>query len=155
MRRTRTLETPIGRLYLESEDGFLTRVSFTDIEEGAAPDAVLNAAADQIREYFSGTRKTFDLPLRPAGTPFQQSVWRALGQIPYGETATYADIARAVGRPRAFRAVGMANHSNPISIVIPCHRVVGASGALTGYAGGLDAKRWLLDHERRWADVEV
>ena len=116
---------------------------------------MLDEAERQLRAYFAGRLRAFDLPLRFGGTPFQQSVWRALGQIPSGETATYADIARAVGRPRAFRAVGMANHSNPISIVIPCHRVVGASGALTGYAGGLDAKRWLLDHERRWADVEV
>ena len=148
MRRTRTLETPIGRLYLESEDGFLTRVSFTELEEGAAPDAVLNTAADQIREYFSGARKTFDLPLRPAGTPFQQSVWRALQAVPYGKTASYRDIARAIGNENACRAVGSANHVNPIPIVIPCHRVVGARGALTGYAGGSEIKKQLLELEQ-------
>ena len=148
MRRTRTLETPIGRLYLESEDGFLTRVSFTELEEGAAPDAVLNTAADQIREYFSGARKTFDLPLRPAGTPFQQSVWRALQAVPYGKTASYRDIARAIGNENACRAVGGANHANPIPIVIPCHRVIGARGALTGYAGGIEIKKQLLELEQ-------
>ena len=148
MRRTRTLETLIGRLYLESEDGFLTRVSFTELEEGAVPDAVLNTAADQLREYFSGARKTFDLPLRPAGTPFQQSVWRALQAIQYGETASYRDIARAIGNENACRAVGGANHVNPIPIVIPCHRVVGARGALTGYAGGIEIKKQLLELEQ-------
>lgn len=144
MKRTRTLETPIGRLYLESEDGFLTRVSFQEIAEGCAPDAVLNAAAQQLIEYFSKARTEFALPLRPEGTPFQQSVWRALQAIPYGKTASYQDIAQSIGKPNACRAVGGANHVNPLPIIIPCHRVIGANGALTGYAGGLEIKRRLL-----------
>ena len=161
MERTqiRRIDAPFGEVWLSAADGCLTGLTFAGEapfeRPGSAEQRVLDEAERQLRAYFAGRLRAFDLPLRLGGTPFQQSVWRALGQIPYGKTATYAYIARAVGRPRAFRAVGMANHSNPISIVIPCHRVVGASGALTGYAGGLDAKRWLLDHERRWADVEV
>ena len=101
-------------------------------------------APAQLREYFAGTRRTFDLPLAPRGTAFQQRVWAALRAIPYGETCTYGELAAAIGSPSASRAVGMANHHNPIPIVIPCHRVIGANGTLTGYAGGLEIKRKLL-----------
>jgi methylated-DNA-[protein]-cysteine S-methyltransferase len=109
---------------------------------------LLDRAARQLDEYFTRRRASFDLPLAPRGTALQREVWAALAEIPIGETRTYADLARRVGRPSAARAVGAANGKNPLSIVIPCHRVIGASGALTGYAGGLDAKRWLLEHER-------
>jgi methylated-DNA-[protein]-cysteine S-methyltransferase len=101
----------------------------------------------QLAEYFAGERREFDLPLNPAGTSFQQRVWAALRDIPYGETTSYGKTAAAVGVPDAARAVGLANGQNPISIIVPCHRVVGADGSLTGYGGGLDAKRWLLAHE--------
>ncbi len=109
---------------------------------------VLRQAVRELNEFFAGTRRTFTVPLAPVGTPFQQQVWRALQTIPYGATCSYRDIACAVGRPAACRAVGMANHCNPIPIIIPCHRVVGADGRLTGYAGGLAIKSRLLQLER-------
>jgi len=113
---------------------------------------VIGAAAAQLEEYFGGTRNTFELPLATAGTPLQERVWAALRTLPYGRTTTYGRIAAELGMgPGAARAVGTANARNPISIVVPCHRVVGAGGSLTGYAGGLDAKRWLLTHEARIA----
>jgi len=108
----------------------------------------LLAAAQQLQEYFSGQRQSFDLPLQPAwGTPFQRAVWQALQRIPYARTSTYADIARDIGNPKAVRAVGAAIGKNPHSIVVPCHRVVGANGSLTGFSGGLDRKQHLLQHE--------
>lgn len=121
----------------------LTAIRFgADGAQDASP--LLDAAEAQLREYFAGTRRTFDLPLAPRGTAFQQRVWAALRAIPYGETRTYGELAAAIGSPSASRAVGMANHHNPIPIVIPCHRVIGANGTLTGYAGGLEIKRKLL-----------
>lgn len=159
--RTLTVETPVGLLTLTESDGALVRIAFGGegargaggaseeyCEERAGGECdeapLLDEAARQLEEYFTGRRREFDLPLAPAGTPFQCAVWAALRGIPYGETRSYKQIASAVGRPAACRAVGMANHRNPLPIVIPCHRVVGASGALTGYAGGLDIKRKLL-----------
>ncbi|HWO21632.1 MAG TPA: methylated-DNA--[protein]-cysteine S-methyltransferase [Kofleriaceae bacterium] len=115
----------------------------------APPAPVLARAAAQLAEYFAGARRDFDVPLLPRGTDFQALVWRELTRIPYGETRTYGELARGLGRPSASRAVGAANGKNPISILVPCHRVIAGSGALTGYAGGLDAKRWLLAHEAR------
>ncbi len=112
---------------------------------------MLVETARQLGEYFAGERRVFDLPLGPDGTGFQRLVWRALGTIPFGETRAYGTIAHAIGRPSASRAVGAANGKNPISIIVPCHRVIGASGALTGYAGGVAAKEWLLGHERRYS----
>jgi len=109
---------------------------------------VLADAAIQLTEFFAGDRQEFALALKPVGTNFQQLVWSALRKIPFGETWTYGQLARAIGRPSASRAVGAANSKNPLSIIVPCHRVIGASGELTGYAGGMPAKRWLLDHER-------
>jgi methylated-DNA-[protein]-cysteine S-methyltransferase len=109
---------------------------------------VLAAAAEQLAQYFAGERKDFDLALGAIGTSFQQLVWRALTTIPFGETWTYGELARSIGRPSASRAVGAANSKNPLGIIVPCHRVIGASGELTGYAGGMPAKKWLLDHER-------
>jgi len=114
--------------------------------EGTEP--VLEAAAEQLREYFAGERTSFDLPLALDGTPFQQEAWRALADIPYGETVSYGEQARRLGRPDAVRAVGAANGANPIAIVLPCHRVIGADGSLTGFGGGLETKRRLLDLER-------
>ncbi len=153
-----TIPSPVGTLTLVASDAGLVAVLWPDDAPGRvrltdasdAPDhPVLAAAATQLAEYFAGARTAFDLPLAPTGTDFQRAVWRALDAIPYGETRSYADIARAIGRPTATRAVGAANGRNPISIVTPCHRVIGASGKLTGFAGGLDAKRILLSLERR------
>ena len=140
---TRTIETPIGPLTLQADEAAVTAIRFG---AGGAQDAspLLDAAEAQLREYFAGTRRTFDLPLAPRGTAFQQRVWAALRAIPYGETHTYGELAAAIGSPSASRAVGMANHHNPTPIVIPCHRVIGANGTLTGYAGGLEIKRKLL-----------
>jgi methylated-DNA-[protein]-cysteine S-methyltransferase len=117
-----------------------------DDEAGASP--VLAETARQLDAYFDGSRNSFDLPLDLRGTPFQQQAWLALAEIPSGETRTYAEQAMRLGRPNAARAVGAANGRNPLSIVLPCHRVIGSDGSLTGFAGGLDAKRWLLEHEQ-------
>lgn len=108
---------------------------------------LLNRVAAQLQEYFAGTRTTFDLPLEPSGTDFQLSVWELLRKIPYGVTTSYGELARRLGDPKASRAVGAANGANPIPIIVPCHRVVGSKGELTGFGGGLDRKRWLLEHE--------
>ena len=113
------------------------------------------AAKLQLTEYFYGTRRNFDLPLEAAGTIFQQEAWAALQQIPYGQTRTYQQQAAVIGRPAAVRAVGTANGRNPISIIVPCHRVIGANGSLTGYGGGLNAKQWLLAHEAKHAPAEL
>lgn len=114
----------------------------------ASSDPLLIEAADQLRAYFAGELRDFDLPLAPRGTEFQREVWAAVSAIPYGETATYSEIAAAVGRPSARRAIGAANGRNPLPVIVPCHRVIGAAGALTGYGGGLGRKRSLLDLER-------
>ena len=155
-----TMQSPLGALRLLARVDELVGVYLPGQLPGQsdqpAPDAapverptrVLGAAAEQIAEFFAGERQEFDLALHPVGTNFQQLVWRALTRIPYGETWTYGQLARAIGRPSASRAVGFANSKNPLSIIVPCHRVIGASGELTGYAGGMPAKRWLLDHER-------
>ncbi len=113
------------------------------------PCALADVAAEQLKEYFAGVRKTFDLPIKLCGTPFQMRVWQQLQKIPYGQTRTYKQIAEAVGSPKACRAVGMANHNNPIAIIVPCHRVIGSNGLLTGYAGGLDFKQYLLNLEKQ------
>jgi methylated-DNA-[protein]-cysteine S-methyltransferase len=110
-------------------------------------DSAFDDVRVQLDEYFAGVRREFDLPLDPLGTVFQRRVWSSLVEIPYGETTTYGKLAAVLGAPTAYRAVGLANGQNPISIIVPCHRVVGADGSLTGYGGGLDAKRWLLTHE--------
>jgi methylated-DNA-[protein]-cysteine S-methyltransferase len=120
-----------------------------------ASGGVLALAASQLGEYFAGERIAFDLPLAAEGTGFQRLVWDALLQIPFGATRSYGELARAIGRPAASRAVGMANSKNPISIIVPCHRVIGANGTLTGYAGGMRVKQWLLDHEARHGAVQA
>ena len=150
--RYSTLTTPIGELVLTADDdGALTGVNLPNRHPDPAgwerDDELLGDARRQLTEYFAGERTTFDLPLRPAGAPFQLRVWEALLRIPYGETASYGELARELGHPTAARAVGAANGRNPIAIVVPCHRVIGSNGSLTGYAGGLDCKRALLDLE--------
>ena len=146
------VSSPLGTIELRETNGFLTDLNFRSGPPSGAPSsAVLRAAARELEEYFAGKRVSFDLPLDPAGTPFQGAVWRALREVPFGETATYGEIARRVGHPAAARAVGAANGRNPISIIIPCHRIIGADGSLTGYGGGLDRKEWLLRHERAHA----
>lgn len=151
MERFAYLSSPVGTLTLTEEEGALTGLYFGQLarqgQEVLSP--VLKETARQLSEYFSGKRREFSLPLSPKGTEFQLRVWRALETIPYGETRSYGDMARLIGSPKACRAVGMANHRNPISIIVPCHRVVGANGSLTGYGGGLDAKRFLLDLEQK------
>lgn len=154
MHTSHTLPSPLGPLELTATDGALTGLGFGGTADGTAPStALLREAARQIDEYFAGLRRHFTLPLAAVGTPFQQEVWRALGEIPYGQTRSYAQIAAQVGRPRACRAVGMANHRNPIAIITPCHRVVGSDGALTGYAAGMETKRRLLALERAVATI--
>lgn len=150
------LDSPIGPLTLAEGDGCITHLLFgPDVPPGYAEgqSELLSRCALELDEYFAGKRREFDLPLAPAGTPFQQRVWAALRDIPYGETRTYKDIAIAAGCPRGFRAVGMANHNNPISIIVPCHRVVGADGKLTGYGGGLETKAYLLELERKFSPI--
>ena len=159
-RAQRQIDSPCGPLRLLATDTHVLRVDFVggkncpsltaevaDANGNGSPHAVLDAAAQQLAEYFAGQRQAFDLPLEPTGTAFQKRVWTALTAIPYGETRSYANLARAIDNPAACRAVGAANGRNPISIVVPCHRVIGASGSLTGFGGGLNAKRVLLDHE--------
>lgn len=141
------MDSPVGALTLISDGSALTHLLFGHLKAETEADGVLREARRQLDEYFAGQRREFDLPLRPSGTEFQLRVWQALREISYGQTATYADIARAIGRPKAFRAVGQANHVNPISIIVPCHRVVGSDGSLTGYGGGLAVKTALLTRE--------
>lgn len=141
-------ETDIGRLFIEADDEFITKISFFEIKGNRCETPLIKNAYFQLYEYFKRRRKEFDLPLKLQGTDFQKSVWQELIKIPYGKTASYLDIAKAVGNPKACRAVGMANNRNNIAIVIPCHRVIGSGGKLVGYAGGLDVKQKLLDLEK-------
>ena len=147
--------SPLGDLLLVSDGDSLVGLQMDDparpnpIEPGWQHDpAATKDAAEQLRAYFAGELTCFDVRVAPGGTPFQRSVWRALTEIPYGSTASYRDVAVAIGRPRATRAVGGANHVNPVAIIVPCHRVVGADGSLTGYGGGLARKGFLLELER-------
>ena len=147
-------DSPIGPLLLAAADGRLRMLGFSTGPKAQTPcagwirrDEAFDEAQRQLREYFEGERHVFDLALAPAGTAFQRRVWNALSAIPYGETRSYKDIAAAIGNPRAAVAVGAANGSNPLPIVVPCHRVIGSDGKLTGFGGGLAAKRYLLDLE--------
>ncbi|MGH7584656.1 MAG: methylated-DNA--[protein]-cysteine S-methyltransferase [Gemmatimonadales bacterium] len=160
-----TMASPVGELLLTAGPTGLTRVWFdtragvqaggrADVEPGwgrsagSGPAAeVLAAAQTQLEEYFAGTRTRFNLPLRPDGSSFQQQVWARLREIPFGTTISYSELARRTGDPSAVRAVGGANARNPLPIVVPCHRVIGADGSLTGFGGGIERKRWLLTHE--------
>ena len=135
-------------LTLVEEDGALIRVDFGTHAGESAETPLLRQAVKELEEYFRGERKAFSIPLRPEGTPFQKRCWDALCRIPYGETRTYGQQAAMIGQPKASRAVGMGNHHNPLPIFIPCHRVIGQNGSLTGYAGGLQIKETLLNIER-------
>jgi methylated-DNA-[protein]-cysteine S-methyltransferase len=155
-----SIDSPLGDLLALSDGDHLTGLYLPDHKGGPTPDASWQTAdalfvelRNQLTEYFAGERHEFDVPLRLVGTPFQQQVWQQLTRIPYGTTITYAELARRIGSPAASRAVGAANGRNPISILVPCHRVVGSSGNLTGYAGGVDKKEWLLGMEREAAGV--
>jgi methylated-DNA-[protein]-cysteine S-methyltransferase len=151
-------ETPVGTLTVVASDRGVRAVLWPDDRPGRVPlvdvveldggHPVLDRARTELDEYFAGRRRGFDVPLDLQGTPFQVQVWHALAHIPFGTTSTYLEQARRLGRPTGARAVGAAIGRNPVSVVLPCHRVVGTGGALTGFAGGLDAKRWLLAHER-------
>ncbi|MDH2132407.1 methylated-DNA--[protein]-cysteine S-methyltransferase [Sphingobium yanoikuyae] len=157
-----TMPSPVGDLTLVASDEGLMAVLWPDddparVRLGARSEAtdhpVLRDTASQLSEYFAGQRQHFSVPLHFQGTDFQRQVWAALLDIPFGETRSYADIARAIGRPTATRAVGAANGRNPISIIAPCHRVVGSNGALTGFAGGVETKKYLLDLEKGGDDL--
>jgi methylated-DNA-[protein]-cysteine S-methyltransferase len=143
-------ETDIGPLTITDQYDHITGIDFGVTSLGNyVNNLIINETFRQLSEYFAGRRKTFNFPLKLLGTDFQKSVWKALQKIPYGQTATYGDIARIIGKEKAYRAVGMACHCNPISIVIPCHRIVGATGNLTGYGGGIGTKAWLLGLETK------
>ena len=144
-----TMKSPVGFLTVTEDNGAITSLRFGG--EGETPPATpfLQEVQRQLSAYFGGTLTAFDLPLAPKGTPFQKAVWQMLRTIPYGETRSYGEIAAAVGNSKACRAVGMANHANPIAIIIPCHRVVGKDGKLTGYAGGPERKQVLLELEQK------
>ena len=149
-------DTPLGRLLVASDGHALIRIDLPEarhprsIPAGWQRDAArLKPAREQFAAYFAGELRDFDLPLAPRGTPFQQTVWQGLRGIAYGETISYAELARRIGKPAAVRAVGLANGANPLAIIVPCHRVIGANGSLTGYGGGLPAKKFLLELEMR------
>ncbi|GAA5194160.1 methylated-DNA--[protein]-cysteine S-methyltransferase [Rugosimonospora acidiphila] len=149
------IDSPLGTLTMVAADGALAGLYMQRHRHQPPPEtfgerdpAPFARVIEQLTEYFDGARTTFDLPLAEQGTPFQRVVWAALGDIPYGETVSYGQLAERIGRPTASRAVGLANGKNPVSIIVPCHRVVGAGGDLTGYGGGIERKRYLLDFER-------
>lgn len=155
---TTTLESPIGPLTLAAEEGRVTQLSMHEQRHAPAAspdwrrdDAWFAPYAEQLAAYFGGELEEFDFPLDLRGSEFQRAVWAALRSIPYGTTISYGELAGRVGNPRASRAVGLANGRNPVAIVVPCHRVIGADGSLTGYGGGLERKVWLLEHERKCA----
>lgn len=148
-------QSPIGKLLLIGEEGVLEELHFPNtLAQRPIPDdwhydeQCFQPAVQQLGEYFAGRRQQFDLPLAPKGTAFQQSVWQELRKIPFGQTAGYGEIAERIGKPKACRAVGMANAKNPLPIIVPCHRVIGKNGTLTGFGGGLELKQRLLDLER-------
>lgn len=154
-----SIDSPIGPLLLTSDGEALTGLHMSDSSHPPSRDAdwiesprhaVFGEARRQLGEYFAGARREFALPLAAQGTPFQQKVWQALRQIRYGETQSYGEVAARIRNPAASRAVGLANGRNPIAVVVPCHRVIGANGSLTGFGGGLARKRWLLEHEGSW-----
>jgi len=155
-----TMPSPLGELLLTGDGCHLTGLYMTPHLHGPShrdgwvrDDACFAGAIRQLQEYFEGRRLTFEIPLAPAGTEFQRRVWMALRDIPYARTVSYGDVAREIGNPKGGRAVGLANGRNPISIIVPCHRVIGSDGSLTGYGGGLERKQWLLEHEARHAGL--
>ncbi|MEO7433137.1 MAG: methylated-DNA--[protein]-cysteine S-methyltransferase [Dokdonella sp.] len=152
------LDTPIGRLLLAADEHALRSIGFPHADQDARIGAdwrrdrrYLGPAIAQLEAYFDGRLHAFDVPLAAQGTPFRTTVWHELVRIPYGQTISYGELARRIGNPVASRAVGAANGANPLPIIVPCHRVIGSGGKLTGFGGGLPIKQWLLDHERRHA----
>lgn len=146
------IASPLGALVIQADaQGVTALYRDRDAAPSAPVSPLLRLCSRQLEEYFAGVRREFDIPLHLEGTPFQLVCWKALLTIPYGETRTYAQQAAMVGKPRAARAVGGANHVNPVCLIVPCHRVIGAGGSLTGYGAGLDMKEWLLRHERAHA----
>ena len=141
-------ESPLGLMEITASECAVRSIYFVDKVAPKNPNSIIRLAKDQLLAYFDGALKTFDLPLEANGTVFQKTVWNALTTIDYAQTCTYGDIAKQIGNPKGMRAVGLANGKNPMTIVVPCHRVIGANGKLTGYASGTDRKAWLLDHER-------
>jgi methylated-DNA-[protein]-cysteine S-methyltransferase len=148
------IDTPIGWLKLSASLNSLVSISFIDLPKKNSTDQpdILISTSLQLTEYFKGDRKIFDVNLDPSGTLFQKGVWENVSQIDFGKTASYLDIAKQTGSEKNTRAVGMANGKNPIPIIIPCHRIIGSNGKLTGYAGGLERKRWLLHHELQFSE---
>ena len=149
-----TIDSPIGLLRLVSDHDTLVSVSFIELKEEDSdiqPD-ILKGAANQLREYFSGERKIFNLNINPAGTDFQKKVWEKVKQVEFGQTVSYLEIAKQTGSEKNTRAVGLANGKNPIPIIIPCHRIIGSNRKLTGYAGGIERKRFLLQHELQFSE---
>ena len=141
-------DSPIGLVEIGGTPDGITSLFFVEERRsGVATNEMCEQAVKQISEYFTGSRQEFDLPILLSGTEFQRQVWQELRSIPFGQTVSYGDLARAIGKPSAVRAVGAANGDNPVSIIVPCHRVIGSDGGLTGYGGGLERKRWLLKHE--------
>ncbi|MFG6383319.1 MAG: methylated-DNA--[protein]-cysteine S-methyltransferase [Lachnospiraceae bacterium] len=150
--------SPLGTMLIIEENNVLTHLTLSDNTQVLSnfpadslqqkSSSVISSAKIQLNEYFKGTRKIFQLPLNPIGTPFQKKVWNVLCTIPFGETRSYKEIALQIENPKGCRAVGMANNRNPIMLIIPCHRVIGTDGSLIGYAGGIEIKKWLLEHER-------
>jgi methylated-DNA-[protein]-cysteine S-methyltransferase len=156
------IESPLGDLLVTRDDGGLTGLCLPTgryrqrvRDEWERDDGAFDHVRRELDEYFAGTLQDFTVPLSPRGSTFQKQVWQALSEIPYGETTSYGKVAASIGHPDGARAVGVANGQNPIPIIVPCHRVIGADGSLTGYGGGLDAKRWLLDHEARHAGLTL
>lgn len=165
------MSSPVGLLFLALSERGLRHVEFMDrksikrvIAGHTRPDSgetweasllALKPVVDQLESYFCGALTEFEIPLEPIGTDFQKQVWKALRRIPFGETRSYGEIAKAIDQPRAARAVGLANNQNPIAIVVPCHRVIGANGSLTGYGGGVQRKKWLLQHEARFTNLDA
>ena len=140
--------SPVGLLLIEADDKAITSLSFQEIKEKQVhSSSIIEECTRQLEEYFSGKRKSFDVPLAPAGTSFQQGVWNQLQKIPFGKTVSYLQLARELGDEKKIRAAGSANGRNPIAIIIPCHRVIGSDGSLVGYGGGLWKKKWLLEFE--------
>ncbi|HMO63115.1 MAG TPA: methylated-DNA--[protein]-cysteine S-methyltransferase [Ferruginibacter sp.] len=149
--------TPLGLVEIRTDGNAITSVSFVQTgQQEQVPTAntqpLLQQCTQQLDEYFAGTRKTFDLPVAQSGTAFQQQVWAQLQQIPFGKTISYLELAKRINNVKAIRAVGTTNGSNSIAILVPCHRVIGSDGSLTGYAGGLWRKQWLLEHENKYAN---
>lgn len=156
------IDSPIGKLLVTRDEGGITGLDLPTAryprqihDDWERDDTAFDDVRTQLDEYFAGTRQHFELPLNAGGNAFQRTVWEALTEIPYGQTTSYGKVAAAVGHPDGARAVGVANGQNPIPIIVPCHRVIGADGSLTGYGGGLPTKRWLLDHEAHHAGLTL